>query len=114
MPQHGGFSNVILNQILAETAERVCKQIHRAKIYFKDSEGLVLFDDEVGRVASGENKIKVIYIPRQYRRLQTVTAEVHYFDADNNPLMWTRIGPVGNGDILHFVVTRPEDCHYER
>jgi hypothetical protein len=111
MSLEGGFSPAVLDQILRETSEKVCKRIYSAKIYYKDTEGRILFDDVVGRVISGDQKVKVVYVPRQYRR-QQVTAEVHYFDVDKRPLLWTRFGLVSNGDILTFTVTRPEDCHY--
>ena len=106
-------TTALSGQILREAAEAVCKLIYYAKIYFREGPGgMILFDDTVGRVNTGDPKVKVVYIPAQHRRRRGIYAEIHYFDVDKRPLMWTGLGNVGNGDILSFTVPRPEDFHY--
>ena len=105
------FSQALLNQILRETAEKICKQIYYAKIYYKDKNGHVVSADTIGRVNTGDQKTKVVYIPRRHRAA-ALTAEIHYLDESNNSLMWTDFGHVVNGSIITFTVIRPEDVSY--
>lgn len=107
----GGFSQWVLDEVLRETAEKFCKQIYSARIYYSNAGGLILFSDTIGRVNSGDNKTKVVHIPRQHR-LHSVFADVHYFDVENRALMSTSFGRVSNGSILTFTVTRPTDVSY--